>query len=353
VGYPGVIVYQSERHHLMAFFRSLVLLFGTPARRPTLPNTCRPALPNTRRPVAYPPLTLSCLQRGTRTGLPPSLPPACTPAAWTTLWLVAPASRCPRWNSGISEMTRWLQVAAAAGGARVFEMRLRSSRSRGGLKGARGAFKGRAHRNWGSRNSGAWRAPELDGTWELVGPQGLSTEGDANFESLAIDSSGKPYLAYQSTGLTVRKWNGTDWDPLGGTNLFSPVSDPVLSLDSQNTPYVIFSDGQTGIARVKKWDGASWLAVGPDVTPGMAMYLSIAVYANDTPSAAFFDVSGDGECGVKNFTSGAWVALGSLGPCLYPSLTFNTTNAPVLAHGRQGLKRWRQGCKRSRLLLSI
>jgi hypothetical protein len=129
-----------------------------------------------------------------------------------------------------------------------------------------------------------------------VGPQGLSTEGDANFESLAIDSSGKPYLAYQSTGLTVRKWNGTDWDPLGGTNLFSPVSDPVLSLDSQNTPYVIFSDGQTGIARVKKWDGASWLAVGPDVTPGMAMYLSIAVYANDTPSAAFFDVSGDVRC---------------------------------------------------------
>ena len=42
------------------------------------------------------------------------------------------------------------------------EMRLRGSRSRGGLKGTWGAFKGPEHRNWGSRNSGTWRAPELE-----------------------------------------------------------------------------------------------------------------------------------------------------------------------------------------------
>ena len=64
---------------------------------------------------------------------------------------------------GILEMQCWRQVAAAARGIMPSEMRLRGSRSRGGLKGTRGAFKGRAHRNWGSRNSGAWRAPELNG----------------------------------------------------------------------------------------------------------------------------------------------------------------------------------------------
>ena len=37
VSYPGAIVYQSERHHLMAFRRSLVLLFGAPARRRPAP----------------------------------------------------------------------------------------------------------------------------------------------------------------------------------------------------------------------------------------------------------------------------------------------------------------------------
>ena len=46
VGYPGVIVYQSEDHHLMAFRRSLVLLFDArPTARPPTggPPTDRPA----------------------------------------------------------------------------------------------------------------------------------------------------------------------------------------------------------------------------------------------------------------------------------------------------------------------
>ena len=171
--------------------------------------------------------------------------------------------------------------------------------------------------------------------WEQVGPQGLSTEGEANFESLAIDSSGAPYLAYQASGLTVRKWNGTDWDPLGGVNLFSPqVSSPYVALDSQNTPYVIFGAHETGIARVKKWDGASWVAVGADVTTGMALYTNIAFDANNKLYVAFFDLSNGAQCAVWKFTSGAWVAVGSFSsPCIRPSLAFDTTDAPVLGFG--------------------
>jgi hypothetical protein len=57
VGYPGVIVYQSEDHHLMAFRRSLVLLFGAPARPPAVCRLSRPALPNSS---TLPPSALAC-----------------------------------------------------------------------------------------------------------------------------------------------------------------------------------------------------------------------------------------------------------------------------------------------------
>jgi hypothetical protein len=68
VGYPGVIVYQSERHHLMAFRRSLVLLFGAPAR-PSPPSTCR------RRPAPaaqhLPPSTSKHMPPSTSKHMPP------------------------------------------------------------------------------------------------------------------------------------------------------------------------------------------------------------------------------------------------------------------------------------------
>ena len=103
VGYPGVIVYQSEDHHLMAFRRSLVILFGAPARPPSAAcpaqhfqtaAPCRPA-PSPAPPADSGRLLPVSAQSGTWAGLQPSLPPACTPAAWTTSRLVASASRCP------------------------------------------------------------------------------------------------------------------------------------------------------------------------------------------------------------------------------------------------------------------
>ena len=50
VGYPGVIVYQSERHHLMAFRRRLVLLFGAPPAQHFQARAacCLPACPAAR-----------------------------------------------------------------------------------------------------------------------------------------------------------------------------------------------------------------------------------------------------------------------------------------------------------------
>ena len=50
------------------------------------------------------------------------------------------------------------------------EMRWSGSRTRGGLKGLRGLFKGPALRNWGPRNLGSQGGSELDALWVLAGP---------------------------------------------------------------------------------------------------------------------------------------------------------------------------------------
>ena len=115
---------------------------------------------------------------------------------------------------GISEMPCRRQVAAAAGGIAPSEMRKPGSRSRGGLKGTWGAFKGCTHRNWGSRNSGAWRAPELN---DILAPTALVTAppkrpcrasrrsqkvfrlGDSNRRPPDVSRDPAPYLTSRPT----------------------------------------------------------------------------------------------------------------------------------------------------------
>jgi hypothetical protein len=163
VGYPGVIVYQSEDHHLMAFRRSLVLLFDArPTARPPTggPPTDRPApAPGgsspAPRPVAWwrPPWGCNAHTHTARHS-------GCWAGALPLLMLEH--THCRRRSRSlpacISELARAAMAAfpklsefrkCSAGdrwrlrlGGMPSEMRLRGSRSRGGLKGARGARRG-------------------------------------------------------------------------------------------------------------------------------------------------------------------------------------------------------------------
>ena len=60
--------------------------------------------------------------------------------------------------------------------------------------------------------------------WEQVGEAGFLA-GQASYSSLAIDSSGNPYVAYSDGAngwkANVMRFNGTSWEQVGGV-AFSP-----------------------------------------------------------------------------------------------------------------------------------
>jgi hypothetical protein len=102
----------------------------------------------------------------------------------------------------------------------------------------------------------------------------------ATFESLALDSAGRAYLAYGTNGATtgalsvVRYAVGSTWDP----SLGSPTSDPVtlgsIGIGSGGMPVVAWSADHV---RAAQWNGSAWSALGADIDASVTAAQSVAV----------------------------------------------------------------------------
>jgi hypothetical protein len=138
-------------------------------------------------------------------------------------------------------------------------------------------------------------------TWVPVGAPGFSPHGAANL-ILALDHYDTPWVAYYRyhQGLVVMRFNGTNWDQVGGsaTGGDLPTVDTEewrqwlsLAFDSTNAPYVAYQMYTNGRrATVRRYDGAAWKVVGvKSFTPSSADYLSMVVDAQDTPWVTFRD----------------------------------------------------------------
>ena len=105
-------------------------------------------------------------------------------------------------------------------------------------------------------------------TWEIVGSTDIASS-TASHTSLAVDSKGVPYVAYQDWddpqyGVTVIKYDGDNWVNVGSPG-FSESSAGYIDIviDKNDIPYVAFADGQAlGKATVMKFDGTDWVNVG-------------------------------------------------------------------------------------------
>ncbi len=102
---------------------------------------------------------------------------------------------------------------------------------------------------------GAWAA----GSWQTVGATGFSA-GGAIYTSIALDSSGTPYVAYRDVGnsnkATVMKFDGSSWQTVGTAGFSAGVvSYTSIALDSSDTPYVAYQDkGNSSKATVMKFE---------------------------------------------------------------------------------------------------
>jgi hypothetical protein len=134
------------------------------------------------------------------------------------------------------------------------------------------AYKDAAHNGGASVQKLTYDSTQLESyVFTQVGNYGFSGD-NANYISLTVDTTGTPYVAYESSNqlLTVQKYNGSSWVAVGNGNITSEITTWVsLSMDIKtNTPYVAYQEGS--YIKVKKFDGTNWVPVGGNIpnTPG-------------------------------------------------------------------------------------
>lgn len=174
--------------------------------------------------------------------------------------------------------------------------------------------------------------------WKTIGKPGFSA-GRVSYTSIAIDSSGTPYVAYEDDmnfgKASVRKYNGSSWVTVGN-DVFSAgnTSGITIALDSSDTPYVAYTDdANSNKATVKKYDGSRWVTVGTEgFSANYTFYMSLAIDSNDTPYVAYKDYS-EGLM-VKKYDEGSWQDVGhtDIYPDLGISLAIDSYNIPYVAY---------------------
>ena len=113
--------------------------------------------------------------------------------------------------------------------------------------------------------------------WQQPGIQpldiNLAKSADISSRSLVLDSSGKPVVAWTesdgtSYNIYVKRWDGTAWQQVGATfldaNPDQNAREPAIALDSSGKPVVAWTetDGTSNNIYVKRWDGTAWQQVG-------------------------------------------------------------------------------------------
>jgi hypothetical protein len=208
-------------------------------------------------------------------------------------------------------------------------------------------------------------APEVrraaGGTWTNLGrPPARVGSAHGIGSSLAIDATGRLFVAYlerASLGppsqVIVATHDGTAWAPLGGSLNADPTRDAtgvVLRLDSAGQPVVLWAE-PVGSARhlfAKRWNGASWDALGGEVPTDAARSAtgwSLAAGPAGALSLAFADGS---AVELQRYGGSSWspAAANLVTTSAGVDLVFDGSGVEVASYGDGGgsqVARWRPG----------
>lgn len=194
------------------------------------------------------------------------------------------------------------------------------------------------------RAGGSVEVSKFDGTSWVSLPyvnDGLNITAKGYYCDMAFDRDNVPYLSYRDdnssstlyTRAIVRKFNTTTeyWNlPANQSPSVGAVRGTSIVVDSENIPYVAFTDLSTGhkvTVRRKISGNINWINVGPSytITTGEAFFVDMAISKNDTLYIVYQDFSAGKKATVKKFDGTNWVTVGPLG--FTPGEAYNTVIA--------------------------
>ena len=183
-------------------------------------------------------------------------------------------------------------------------------------------------------------------TWNLVGSAGFSLDTAYN-TSIAINSSGTPYVVYQDAGFsnkaTVMKFNGSSWVNVGSAGFSAGGAENTsIAIDGSGTPYVVYSDGSVGnAATVMKFNGSSWVNVGSvGFSYYATLFTSIAIDGSGTPYVVYPNGGDDEKASVMKYNDTSWgggIPIGgsccfSAGVAHYTSIAIDGSGTPYVVY---------------------
>lgn len=191
-------------------------------------------------------------------------------------------------------------------------------------------------------------------TWDYMGNNGFLPTSVTQ-TSIAVTSTGTPYLAYVGSGVHVLRYNGTTWEAVGGSVSadggrfmsfdIDPSGNPVIAYTSQYDPMV----NGSGNIIVKRFNGTNWELIGAENFKGNnngTGFLSLKISNSGTPFIAFTDGDSNssyslnsesgtgGLVSVMKFDGTNWIGIGNFrfteGFARYVTITLASDETPYV-----------------------
>lgn len=192
-------------------------------------------------------------------------------------------------------------------------------------------------------NADSIQVKHFDGTnWENVGS--AITSGELDEARLAFSpTNNQPYLAYVDYTLhkiVVMRYDGSSWVDVGphGISSGSGFSISFAFNPSTGNPYLAFEDQTISKLAVKMFNGSTWENVGPNgISTSNADHISLAFNdSTNQPYVSFADFNDGHKVKVIKYNGSGWENVGSQvssGNGSYTDLTFNPeTNLPYVVY---------------------
>lgn len=149
--------------------------------------------------------------------------------------------------------------------------------------------------------------------WEAltVDPQG----GSGKFNSIAVDSKGRPQIAYanvkaETSGLRYASWDGKEWhkEIIEGASGPNPVYAVNLVLDRNDIPHIAYSDVGHRLLKYATKSGGQWRTQAIDnvLGPGYPDRYGIALDSQGNPYISYYDEK-LGVLKVASRSNGKWM----------------------------------------------